>query len=62
MLMNMQAVLLQQAVNISLTKQVQETVQAQAATLLEGFAKTQESVKAAQAPHPVAGQVVDIKA
>ncbi|CAM3520803.1 hypothetical protein [Brevibacillus invocatus] len=42
----MNAIQLQQSVNISLTKQVQETVQAQAAMLLEGFAQTQQNVQA----------------
>jgi len=57
----MNAIQLQQAVNISLTKQVQETAQAQAAMLLEGFAQTQQSVQAAQAVHPSLGKVVDVK-
>lgn len=57
----MNAIQLQQAVNISLTKQVQETVQAQAATLLEGFAQTQQSIQAAQAVHPSLGKVLDVR-
>ncbi|MDH4618276.1 putative motility protein [Brevibacillus sp. AY1] len=58
----MNAIQLQQAVNISLTKQVQETVQAQAAMLLEGFAQTQQNVQALQAPHPSLGKVIDLQA
>lgn len=57
----MNAIQLQQSVNISLTKQVQETVQAQAAMLLEGFAQTQQNVQAVQAQHPSLGKVVDVK-
>ncbi|MCM3079673.1 putative motility protein [Brevibacillus invocatus] len=56
----MNAIQLQQAVNISLTKQVQETVQAQASMLLEGFAQTQQSVQEAQAAHPSLGKVIDV--
>lgn len=58
----MNAIQLQQAVQVSLIKQVQETVQVQAAVLLEGFAQTQQSIQAAQAQHPVAGKVIDIRA
>ncbi|MFG0216177.1 putative motility protein [Brevibacillus porteri] len=58
----MNAVQLKQAVTISLTKQVQETAQAQASIMLEGFAKTQQNVQAAQAIHPTLGKVLDIKA
>ncbi|WP_409176026.1 hypothetical protein [Brevibacillus fortis] len=58
----MNAVQLKQAVTISLTKQVQETAQAQASIMLEGFAKTQQNVQAAQASHPTSGKVLDIKA
>lgn len=57
----MNAIQLQQSVNISLTKQVQETVQAQAAMLLEGFAQTQQNVQAVQAVHPSLGNVLDVK-
>ncbi|RAT98700.1 putative motility protein [Brevibacillus sp. Leaf182] len=57
----MSPIQLQQAVNISLTKQVQETAQAQAATMLEGFAKTQQNIQAAQAAHPSLGKVLDVK-
>ncbi|NTU21795.1 YjfB family protein [Brevibacillus sp. HB1.2] len=57
----MSPIQLQQAVNISLTKQVQESAQAQAATMLEGFAKTQQNIQAAQAPHPSLGNVLDVK-
>ncbi|WP_400162329.1 hypothetical protein ACAF76_001760 [Brevibacillus sp. TJ4] len=60
--MNINGLQLQQGVILSLNKQVQETVQAQAATLLEGFAQTQQSIQEAQAPHPVAGKVLDIRA
>jgi Putative motility protein len=56
------AVQLKQAVTISLTKQVQETAQAQAAIMLEGFAKTQQNVQAAQASHPSLGKTIDIRA
>lgn len=35
---------------------VQETVQAQAAILLEWFAQTQKKVQAGQAPHPSLGK------
>ncbi|WP_016742348.1 MULTISPECIES: putative motility protein [Bacillales] len=58
----MNAVQLKQAVAISLTKQVQETSQAQASIMLEGFAKTQQNIQAAQASHPSLGKVLDIKA
>lgn len=58
----MNAIHLQQSVNISLTKQVQETVQAQAAMLLEGFAQTQQNVQAVQAVHPSLGKVIDLQA
>ncbi|NRS49378.1 MULTISPECIES: putative motility protein [Brevibacillus] len=58
----MNAVQLKQAVTISLTKQVQETSQAQASIMLEGFAKTQQNIQAAQASHPTLGKVLDIKA
>lgn len=58
----MNAVQLKQAVTISLTKQVQETAQAQASIMLEGFAKTQQNIQAAQASHPLLGKVLDIKA
>lgn len=57
----MNAIQLQQAVSISLTKQVQETAQAQAATLLEGFAQTQQNIQAAQASHPSLGKVLDVR-
>lgn len=52
----MNAVQLQQAVTISLTKQVQKTAQAQMATILEGLAKTQQNVQTAQASHPSLGK------
>jgi Putative motility protein len=58
----MNAIQLQQAVNFSLTKQVQETAQVQASMMLEGFAKTQQNIQAAQASHPVLGKSLDIKA
>ncbi|WP_312109737.1 putative motility protein [Brevibacillus reuszeri] len=58
----MNAIQLQQAVTISLTKQVQETAQAQAATMLEDFAKTQQNIQAAQAGHPTLGKTIDIRA
>lgn len=54
----MNAIQLQQAVNLSVTKQVQVTLQTQAATLLEGFAQTQQSI---QASHPSLGKVLDVK-
>lgn len=58
----MNAVQLKQAITVSLTKQVQETAQAQAATMLEDFAKTQQNIQAAQAGHPVLGKVLDVRA
>ncbi|WP_126428721.1 hypothetical protein [Brevibacillus marinus] len=59
----MNMVQLKQAINISLLKQVQHTVAAQAATLLSDFAKTQENIQqAANAPHPTAGQRIDVRA
>lgn len=57
----MNPIQLQQAVNISLTKQVQETVQAQASILLEGLSETQQNIQAAQAIHPSLGNLFDIK-
>lgn len=57
----MNAIQLQQAVSISLTKQVQETVQAQASMLLEGFAETQKNMQVAQASHPILGKAIDIR-
>jgi hypothetical protein len=56
------AVQLKQAINISLTKQVQSTAQALAATMLEEFAKTQQNIQqAAQAVHPTLGKVIDVQ-
>jgi cell fate (sporulation/competence/biofilm development) regulator YlbF (YheA/YmcA/DUF963 family) len=53
---------LQQAINISLTKQVQSTAQALASTMLEDFAKTQQTIQqAAQASHPTLGKVLDVR-
>ncbi|WP_432775367.1 putative motility protein [Brevibacillus gelatini] len=57
----MNAIQLQQAVSISLTKQVQETVQAQASMLLEGFAETQKKMQVAQASHPILGKAIDVR-
>ncbi|MGG3887063.1 putative motility protein [Brevibacillus panacihumi] len=57
----MNAIQLQQTVTFSVTKQVQETMQAQAAILLEGFAQTQQNIQAAQAPHPLIGKVLDVR-
>lgn len=57
----MNAVQLQQAVNVSVLKQVQDTAQAQASILLEGLANTTQNVQA-QASHPTLGKVLDIKA
>ncbi|RNB53836.1 putative motility protein [Brevibacillus gelatini] len=57
----MNAIQLQQAVNISVTKQVQETAQAQASILLEGLAETQKNMQVAQASHPTLGKTIDIR-
>lgn len=58
----MNAVQLQQAVTISVTKQVQEVAQAQAAILLEGLASATQNVQAVQASHPTLGRAIDIRA
>ncbi|TKI58596.1 putative motility protein [Brevibacillus antibioticus] len=58
----MNAVQLKQAITISLTKQVQETAQAQASIMLEGLAKVQNNIQAAQASHPSLGKTIDIRA
>lgn len=59
----MNMVQLKQAINISLLKQVQNTVAAQAATMLSDFVKTQETIQqVAHAPHPTAGHRLDIRA
>jgi hypothetical protein len=55
------AIQLQQAVSISVTKQVQETMQAQASIMLEGLAQTQNNVQVAQASHPTLGKAIDIR-
>ncbi|CAJ1001128.1 Motility protein [Brevibacillus aydinogluensis] len=58
----MNMVQLKQAIAISLTKQVQSTAQALASTMLEDFAKTQQTIQqAAQAPHPSLGRVLDVR-
>jgi len=55
----MNAVQLQQAVSISVTKNVQDSTQAQAAILLDSLANTQQSVPAS---HPTLGKTIDIRA
>ncbi|MDF2683552.1 putative motility protein [Brevibacillus choshinensis] len=57
----MNAVQLQQAVNVSVMKQVQDTAQAQASILLESLGNTTQSVQA-QASHPSLGKTIDIRA
>lgn len=57
----MNAVQLQQAVNVSVMKQVQDTAQAQASILLEGLANTTQNVQA-QSSHPTLGKTIDIRA
>lgn len=57
----MNAVQLQQAVNVSVMKQVQDTAQAQASILLESLGNTTQSVQA-QASHPSLGKSIDIRA
>lgn len=58
----MNMVELKTAINFSLMKQVQNVAQVQAATMLEDLAKTQANVQqAAEASHPVLGQVLDIQ-
>ncbi|MED4586184.1 hypothetical protein P9578_25885 [Brevibacillus choshinensis] len=57
----MNAVQLKQAITVSLTKQVQETVQAQAAIMLEDFANIQQILQQnALSPHPSLGKVIDV--
>lgn len=55
----MNAIQLQQAVNISVIKNVQEVQSAQASILLESLANT--NVGGPAAPHPTLGNSLDIR-
>lgn len=57
----MNAVQLQQAVTISVMKQVQDTAQAQASVLLESLGNTSQNAQT-QASHPTLGKTIDIRA
>ncbi|MED4754671.1 hypothetical protein [Brevibacillus choshinensis] len=57
----MNAVQLKQAITVSLTKQVQNTAMAQAQTMLDDFAKTQQNLQQITlAPHPTSGTRIDV--
>ncbi|WP_134683515.1 putative motility protein [Brevibacillus migulae] len=58
----MSAIQLKTAINVSLQKSMTDTATANAATMLQDFAKTQDNIRQAQAVHPNLGKQIDIKA
>ncbi|MGV3136451.1 YjfB family protein [Brevibacillus agri] len=57
----MNAIQLQQAVNVSVMKQVLDTGKAQASILLDSLRNTDQNIRE-QASHPVLGRTIDIRA